>query len=74
MAEKDPESVSKKRRLYLDTSFKTNPVFGSFANQALRKEAVGGVDSAYDHERARLGQKFYYLDHTAEVLENYRKI
>ena len=53
---------------------KTNHNFGSFANKALRRQAVKGVDSAYNAEKARMGEKFYFLDHTAEVLENYRKI
>ena len=53
---------------------KSNPDFGSFANKVLRKQAVAGVDSVYDAEKARMGEKFYYLDHTAEVLENYRKV
>jgi len=35
---------------------------------------VEGVNSVQRDEQARLGEKFYYLDHTAEVLENYRKI
>lgn len=68
------KDVSTKRRTYLDTSVKTNPGLGSFANRVLRKQAVQGVDSAYSAEKGRMGEKFYYLDHTAEVLENYRKI
>ena len=68
------EEMPKKRRAYLDTSQKNNPEFGSFANKVLRKQATAAVDSIYDDEKQRLGQKFYYLDHTAEVLENYRKM
>lgn len=66
--------MPKNRRSYLDISVKSNPDFGSFANKVLRKQAVAGVDSVYDAEKARMGEKFYYLDHTAEVLENYRKV
>lgn len=66
--------MSRTRRAYIDTSVKSNPEFGSFANKVLRKQAIEGVDSVYDAERALLGEKFYFLDHTAEVLENYRKI
>ena len=32
------------------------------------------MDSVYDNDIDRLSEKFFYLDHTAEVLENYRKI
>lgn len=60
--------------MYLDTSMKTNPTFGSFANKELRRQATAGVDSVYMNDKDRLYEKFYYLDHTAEVLENYRKI
>ena len=70
----EAEEVPRTRRPYLDTSPKTNPSFGSFANKMLRKQATVGVESAYRDESDRLGAKFYYLDHTAEVLENYRKI
>ena len=45
MAEAEPAKVPKKRRLYIDTSPRTNPKFTSFANKALRKQAVTGVDS-----------------------------
>ena len=74
LAEASNEEVPKKRRVYLDTSIKTNQSFGSFANKVLKKEAAAGVDSVYNDEKERLGEKFYFLDHTAEVLENYRKI
>ena len=74
MAEAEAAEVTKKRRPYIDTSPRTNPKFTSFANRTLRKQAVEGVNSIQRDEKARLGEKFYYLDHTAEVLENYRKI
>ena len=40
----------------------------------MRKQAQEGVDSVYENDKDRLAEKFYYLDHTAEVLENYRKL
>jgi hypothetical protein len=44
------------------------------ANRAIRKTAVGQIHDIELGERDDLGRKFFALDHTAEVLENYRKI
>ena len=74
MAEAEPDNVPKRRRQYMDTGKSTNPVLYSFANQALRKKASGAVHELERNERAMLGDRFFYLDHTAEVLENYRRI
>ena len=74
LASSSDETIPKKRRAYLDTSAKTNPTFSSFANKVLRKQAQEGVDSVYENDKDHLAEKFYYLDHTAEVLENYRKL
>ena len=58
----------------MDTGKTTNPVFYSFANQKLRKETSGKIHEMEQAERGILGDRFFYLDHTAEVLENYRRI
>ena len=35
---------------------------------------MAAIDDIEESERDDLGRKFFYLDHTAEVLENYRRI
>lgn len=66
--------MPKKRRDYLNISRLTNPKLYSFANQALRKEATNTITDIQRSEASDLSKKFFLLDHTAEVLENYRKI
>ena len=63
-----------KRRPYFDRSPITNQKLYSFANKEIRKEAVQAVHEIEMTEKGDLGRKFFYLDHTAEVLENYRRI
>ena len=46
----------------------------SFINKTAKKQALQGIDSVAESDRGHLHEKFYYLDHTAEVLENYRRI
>ena len=46
----------------------------SFINKTAKKQALQGIDSVAENDRGHLHEKFYYLDHTAEVLENYRRI
>ena len=74
LASVEDEDVPKKRRAYLDTSPRTNQDFNAFANKSLRKQAGKGVDSVWNDELDNFSEKFFYLDHTAEVLENYTKI
>lgn len=45
---------------------KASNVFKNILNKDLEKY--------YDHERPKLKERIYYLDHTAEVLENFRRI
>ena len=52
----------------------SNPKLYSFANTQIRKQAVQAVHDIERTEKGDLGRKFFYLDHTAEVLENYKRI
>ena len=58
----------------MDTGKTTNPVLYSFSNQGLRRETSQQLHQIERDERGILGDRFFYLDHTAEVLENYRRI
>lgn len=51
-----------------------NPKVMKHANKALMREATNTVDDIWDKEGGSLRNKFFVLDHTAEVLENYRRI
>ena len=51
-----------------------NPKLYSFANKALRKEASETITAIEERESHDMSKKFFALDHTAEVLENYRRI
>lgn len=64
----------KKRRPHINISPIANPKLYSFANKEIRKEAIQAVHDIEITEKGDLGRKFFYLDHTAEVLENYRRI
>ena len=44
------------------------------ANRELKYELSQDLHDIEFEERDDLGRKFFALDHTAEVLENYRKI
>ena len=43
-------------------------------NIDLKRQATKAVDKIWDEEGGSLRNKFFYLDHTAEVLENYRRV
>ena len=58
----------------MSTSPLTNPRAFKHANLALREQATHVVDDIWEKEGGDLRNKFFLLDHTAEVLENYRKI
>ena len=68
------KEVPRKRRLYFNRGRTSNPRFHQFANKGLRRQSVAAIFDIQDQERDTLGRKFFALDHTAEVLENYRRI
>ena len=74
MAKKSPRNVSKKRRPFLNTSAMNNPKAFYKLNQKLRAQAHGAVKDIQDTEWADMRKKYFYLDHTQEVLENYRRL
>ncbi len=43
-------------------------------NLELNRQATGAIDNIWNTEGQDLRKKFFYLDHTAEVLENYRRV
>ena len=43
-------------------------------NKVMRKRASQGVSDIQSDEFGDMRKKFFYLDHTAEVLENYRRL
>ena len=43
-------------------------------NKQLRYQATRAIDDIHRTEFTNMSKKFFYLDHTAEVLENYRRI
>lgn len=74
MALKDPNSVSRKRRPYLSTSVIANPKAMVKVNKGMAYSALKNMDTVWRGQGRYLKDKFFYLDHTAEVLENYRRI
>lgn len=74
MAKADRQSVSRKRRPFFSTSPQLNPKIMGAMNRAVSKQAGGTVDDIWAKEGGSLRDKFFVLDHTAEVLENYRRI
>jgi hypothetical protein len=74
MATAEPKSVSRKRRPFIITSPLLNPKAMKHANAAITQQASGVVQDIWDKEGGSLRNKFFVLDHTAEVLENYRRI
>jgi hypothetical protein len=74
LAVTSPNKVPKVRREFFNRGRLSNPKFYSYANRVIRKQAVGGIHELENSERDDLGRKFFALDHTAEVLENYRRI
>ena len=74
LASTSPDKVPKIRREYFNRGRISNPKFYSYANRVIRKQAVSGIHDLELSERDDLGRKFFALDHTAEVLENYRRI
>jgi hypothetical protein len=63
-----------KKRPFFNSSLKNTAKFARFANKAMRKQVGTKIDDIYEDESASLRNKFFALDHTAEVLENYRRI
>ena len=51
-----------------------NPQAFRKANIGLKKQVNEAVDDIYRSEYSDLSKKIFYLDHTAEVLENYRRL
>ena len=74
MANAEPRTVSRKRRPYMVTSATADPKIMKHANQALQRQATHSVEDIWQKEGASLRDKYFVLDHTAEVLENYRRI
>ena len=75
MANKDPRTVSKKqRRPYMITSVVGDPRIMKHTNRALQSQATHVVEDIWQKEGGSLRDKYFVLDHTAEVLENYRRI
>ena len=68
------DKVPRLRREYFNKGKLSNPKFYSYANRAIRKQAIYGINDIENIEKDELGRKFFTLDHTAEVLENYRRI
>ena len=74
LAQKERSQVSLKRRPFLNVSPLNNPGAFHKLNRQLRKQATHAVTDIQETEYADLRKKFFYLDHTAEVLENYRRL
>jgi hypothetical protein len=75
LAKADPKSVKlMKRRPFLMTGQQVNPKAMKRVNRVVAKQAGGAVDDIWNKEGGSLRDKFFLLDHTAEVLENYRRI
>lgn len=74
MAHADPKTVSRKRRPYMVTSALLGPKIMKHTNAAITQQATSVVQDIWDKEGGSLRNKFFVLDHTAEVLENYRRI
>lgn len=74
MAKADPRTVTRKRRPYMVTSNVADPKIMKLTNQALQSQATHVVQDIWDKEGGSLRNKYFVLDHTAEVLENYRRI
>ncbi|CDW74365.1 UNKNOWN [Stylonychia lemnae] len=75
MASKEPSTVSKKRRPYMAPLSKLNDSHKlKRINQDLKSQLKRNTDQIWENEKISLRNKFFVLDHTAEVLENYRRI
>lgn len=74
MAKADPMTVSRKRRAFLSTNPELNQKLMKNMNKTISKQAGGNVADIWEKEGGSLRDKFFLLDHTAEVLENYRRI
>jgi hypothetical protein len=74
MANAEPRTVSRKRRPYMVTSVTSDPRIMKHTNRALQSQATHVVDDIWAKEGGSLREKYFVLDHTAEVLENYRRI
>ena len=51
-----------------------NPEAFRRVNRALQKDARFSVKDIQDNEWYNMREKYFYLDHTAEILENYRRL
>jgi hypothetical protein len=56
------------------TSNIADPKIMKLTNQALQSQATHVVQDIWEKEGGSLRNKYFILDHTAEVLENYRRI
>ena len=74
VAKADPKALPRKRRPYMSMSQSLNPKLMKTANQEMTKQATHVVDDIWEKEGGSLRNKYFLLDHTAEVLENYRRI
>lgn len=74
IARLDRRLVSRKRRPFLSMSPLLNPRAAALANKAAQTQAGGAVKDIWNTEGGSLRDKFFALDHTAEVLENYRRL
>ena len=74
MANADPKTVPRKRRPFISSSPMNNPKVLKAVNQHLKGRVSDSIQDIWDKEGGSLRNKFFMLDHTAEVLENYRRI
>lgn len=63
-----------KRRPFLNTTPMNNPDAFRRVNRALQKQARFAIKDIQQSEWYNMREKFFYLDHTAEILENYRRL
>ena len=69
------EAVSRRLRPYVAVPSQiSNPKLAKRFNLELRRQAITSVDDIQEKEGMSLKNKFFVLDHTAEVLENYRRV
>ena len=74
LASKPAGKVSQKRRPFLNISKINNPQAFHRLNRSLHKQTSAAVEDIRVNEYFDMRNKFFALDHTAEVLENYRRI
>ena len=74
IAKADPKSVPRKRRPFMSMSPMLNPKVMTGINKGIRNQVGGVVNDIWEKEGGSLRNKFFVLDHTAEVLEKYRRV